>query len=480
MARRSARRRIVVGAVALAIFLVMSSFIGSAILAMDARAGGLDVEWRIPLDTGFVQMLDAPDGSLIVREEGGPIHGIDRNGTVNWVYDAADSNQMSLGLDGKIYFVERLADGNNSVDCLLGNGTLNWKFETDKVVQSIQIGSDGNIYFLLQPGSGSSLVCTTPDGMVAWEYGPVEGDLSGYPFIVFENGNVMIRSAVLNWSNSVRPEGSWIPTYDHLMSISRDGNVMWEKDILHLVEGSYHCEGPFLKGNSTPLLIFRSNATQTMVGLGSDGSILWNSSNEHSGFPGTAGPGNNVYYVTSFEDQEWGYPIHQVSRVSSINASSSALNWQHNFEGMAYGPVKMGDNASIFIVNGGLVKIGSVDGNISKFGTYIYSFSRTTILDGDNNCGLLIAEGASLRMIGGNGQQSWQFRLDSPVKAGSMGADGSVIVMTSNYVVSIGHPVLTTNMNYFVVLLAIDLFVTLISIVSIADKIWPQAKARSE
>jgi hypothetical protein len=480
MARRSRKRRMIVAVVTLAIFLVMSSFIGSAILAMDARAGGLDVEWRIPLATGFVQMLDAPDGSLIVREDGGPIHDIDRNGTVKWVYDAANSYQMSLGLDGKIYFVERLADGNNSVDCLLSNGTLNWKFETDKVIQNIQIGLDGNIYFILQPGSGSSLVCITPDGLVAWEYGPVDGDLSGYPFIVYDDGNVLIRSNIVNWSNTVRPEGSWVATYDHLVSISFNGSVLWEKDIIPMVGGSYHCEGPFIRGNSTPLLIFLSNTTQTLVGLGVDGSVLWRSANEHSGFPGTAGPNDAVYYVTAYQDQQWGYPVHQVSSISSVNASSGVLNWQHGIEGTAYGPLAMSDDASLFLLNGELVKIGSADGTINNFGIFSYSSSRTTILDDDGNCGLLIADGASMRMIGGNGHQSWQFRLDSPVKAGSLGTDGSVIVMTNDYVVSIGHPVLTTNMNYFVVLLAIDLFVTLISIVSIADKMWPQAKARSD
>ena len=320
----------------------------------------------------------------------------------------------------------------------------------------------------------------TPDGLVAWEYRPVDGDVSGYPFIVLTDGNALVRDVVVNWSNSVRPEGSWVSTYDHLVSISRNGTIMWEKDILPLMGGSYLCEGPFLRGNSTPLLVFLENYTQKMVGLDHDGSIVWTNQYEHATFPGTAGPNNVVYYIDAYQDQAWGYPTHEVSRISSWNTSSGVMNWQKDFEGSVYGPLAMSDNASLFLLNGELVKIGSDGGIVWNSGIFIYSFSYTTILCDDGNCGLLIADGAWLRLIDGNGHQSWRFHLDSRVKAGSLGADGTIIVMSNDFVISIGHPVLTTTMNYFVVLLAIDLFVTLISIVSIADRMLPQKKVSSE
>ena len=50
--------------------------------------------------------------------------------------------------------------------------------------------------------------------------------------------------------------------------------------------------------------------------------------------------------------------------------------------------------------------------------------------------------------------------------------------MTNDYVISIHKPVLSTTMNYFVVLLAIDLFVKLMSVVRIVDMLWPKAKSR--
>lgn len=101
-------------------------------------------------------------------------------------------------------------------------------------------------------------------------------------------------------------------------------------------------------------------------------------------------------------------------------------------------------------------------------------------LDDDGNCGLLCADGSMLSMINGNGTELWQYHLDSSVEAGSLGHDGRIIVMTNDYAISIHKPVLSTTMNYFIVLLAIDLFVTLMSAVWIIDMIWPKSKAGVE
>ena len=97
MGHRSHRNRLVGTTVAVAIFLLMSAFIGNFLLAKNASAGGLDVEWKVPLPTGFAQMSMAPDGSIVVREAGGSLRDIDRNGMVKWEYNASGCLEMSMG-----------------------------------------------------------------------------------------------------------------------------------------------------------------------------------------------------------------------------------------------------------------------------------------------------------------------------------------------------------------------------------------------
>ncbi len=480
MGQRSNNRRMVLSAVGLAIFLILSSFIGSFLLAKDAKAGGLDVEWRVPLPNGFSQMLRAEDGSLIVKGDEGPIMNIDRNGTVIWSFDGGYSEDLSFGPEGNVYFVER--EGyNDSIYCLFINGTLNWRFETDKLFLDIHIGADGNIYFIENPGSDSVLVCLTSDGMVTWEYDPRIGDVSRYPFAVFSDGTVLVRNTEANWSISAdNPRGGYITTVDELVSVSSNGTVMWTMDLLSETGDSGICVGPMITGNGTAQLVFTTNGTQTFVGLDRDGSVEWTFQCEHYATPGTAGPGDALYLIENYEDQPWGYPEHVVNRITSWNTANGTLNWQRVMEGWAYGPVAMCDNASIFILNGELVRLSSNGGVEWYSGFFIYDLSRTTILDDDGNCGLLIASGSNLYKIESDGSRPWQYRLDSPVKAGVLGPDGSMMVITNGFVISIHKAVLTTTMNYFVVLLAIDLFVTLMSAVWMFDLMWPKDKARIE
>jgi hypothetical protein len=165
-------------AIMLVIFLIMSSFIGSFLLTKEASAGGMDIEWKVALPNGYAQTLVAKDGSLIVRGNDGPIQDIDSNGTVLWAHDAGDCRDLSMGPDGCLYYIE-MANGTQSVDCLLSNGTLSWRFEAD-LLRDIQVGLDGNIYLTESLGIQTHLVCLTPDRMVSWMYTTVGRGLSRY------------------------------------------------------------------------------------------------------------------------------------------------------------------------------------------------------------------------------------------------------------------------------------------------------------
>jgi hypothetical protein len=139
--------------------------------------------------------------------------------------------------------------------------------------------------------------------------------------------------------------------------------------------------------------------------------------------------------------------------------------------------VAMGDSSSIFLLNGELVcydSNGSLEWNAGQH----QPVHPVAIPAGDGRSGLLFAEGSTLTMIDGHGAIRWQYQFDSPLESVSLGQNGSYVAMTQDFVISIHRPVLSTTMNYFVVLLAIDLFVALMSVVRMVDVVWPQSKAR--
>ena len=482
MGHRSSKNRLIASTVAIAMFLVISSLIGSFLLAKDASAGGLDVEWRVPLPAGFQQMLVAPDGSMIVKGNGGPIEDIDRNGTVKWTFGAENSFDMNVGVDGAIYFIQSGSNDTNSVVSLFSNGTPNWRYEASKMIRSIQVGSDGNIYFVENPGPGSILVCLTKNGTEAWQTTPDGSDLADNPIAIFGDGTVLAKSTVHNWSRMTDGSIDYVITEARLTAISSNGTVRWK--VVYPTAESYYtsCDGPAISGNATLQVIFTDNSTQSVMGLNSDGSVGWSASNEHHAFPGTVGPGNVVYYIEVYQDQPWGYPEHSVGVITARNSSTGELIWRDSENGWVNGPLALSENGSLFLVNGELMKFspeGTVEWNSSYFASY-YQASVARILDSDHDCGILCSQDTTLSMINGDGVRTWEFTLDSPALAGSIGHDGRIIVITNDYAISIHKPALTTTMNYFVVLLAIDLFVTLMFAVRFLDMIWPQEKARSE
>jgi hypothetical protein len=167
-----------------------------------------------------------------------------------------------------------------------------------------------------------------------------------------------------------------------------------------------------------------------------------------------------------------------MSRITEWNASTGSLNWQMEQNGWAsiYGPINGED--IMFQANG---KISFIRPTGEE------AVWNVTTLQGDwsileyNERGLLFSDDhGTIGRTDNNGSMMWEYGLDSQVITGSLGHSGGVIVITHDYVISIHKPVLSTTMNYFIVLLAIDLFVTLMSAVGIIDKMWPKAKARVE
>lgn len=470
------RRRIAASAVALAVFLVLSSFLGSYLLGKEASAGGLDVEWKVALPDGFKQTMAAKDGSLIVQGSQGVIQDIARNGTVLWAHDAGDCRDLALSPDGNLYYIEMAANGTQSVVCLLSNGTLSWRF-VPHILSDLQVGLDGNVYLTEPPGKPTHLICLTPERMVAWIYTSEGQDISDYPIAITQNGTVALRDVASNWSLSATMGPSQVTIHDYLISLSNTGEVQWRKDILSEPRNFSHCYGPMLDANGTLQLVFSNESSQTFVGLNPDGSDRWSNHKDHQVFPWTSGPGDRTYMIENYQDQPWGLPVHDVTNISCWNSSTGRQIWQRTQEGYADGPLAVGNGSSVFSLNGELVCYdpnGSLEWNAGKD----HTLQPVIIPEVAGKCGLLFAEGSSVTMIDGKGVTKWQYQFDSPVESVSLGETGSYIAMTQDFVISIHRPVLSTTMNYFVVLLAIDLFVTLMAAVRIVDMVWPQSKAR--
>ena len=483
MGRRSSNKRLITSTAAIAIFLIMSSFIGSFLLAKDASAGGLDVEWKVPLPAGFQQMLVAPDGSMIVKGNGGLIEDIDRNGTVKWAFGAGNSFGMNLGSDGAIYFIQSGSNSSSSVVSLHGNGTPNWRYDASRSIRSLQIGTDGNLYFVENPGTNSILVCLTKNGTEAWQTTPDGSDLADNPIAIFGDGTVLAKSMVHNWSRMADGGIDYVISEIRLNAISRDGSVRWQKVISAGVGNFILCDGPLMTGNGTLQFIFTDqNSTQSVVGFVSDSSVAWSCQNEHLAFPGTVGPDNVTYYIENYQDQPWGYPVHNIGVITARNTSTGALIWSHSQDGWVLGPLAMCHDSSLFLVTGELMRFSSNGSVLWKTDYFAseYQANVARILDNDGNCGILCAQDSTLSMIDGNGVRTWEFPLDSPALGGTLGHDGRIIVLTNEYAISIHKPALTTTMNYFVVLLAIDLFISLMFTVRFFDMIWPQKKAKSD
>ena len=147
-------------------------------------------------------MLVAPDWTIIVKGNGGPIEDVDQNGTVKWAFGAGNSFDMDLGANGDIYLIQIGSGSNSSVVSLHSNGIPNWRYDGSGVIRDLQVGSDGNIYFVESPGTNSILECLTKDGSEAWQTKPDGSDLADNPVAIFGDGTVLAKSTVHNWSKT--------------------------------------------------------------------------------------------------------------------------------------------------------------------------------------------------------------------------------------------------------------------------------------
>ena len=255
-----------------AVLLVASSLLGNFLLAKDASAGGMDVDWKVPLPNGFQKMLVVSDGSIIVADEKGVIQEMGLDGTVKWEFNSSHSDNYELGASDNLYFIERSPD-QDTVECLYPNGTVFWSMVSDVPVSELRLGENGDVFLLEQRNNYSCLVCLNADGFYKWIFAP-EGGIS--QLLILNNGTVIVRQTLSVWNDTYNVFGGAVMISDNLTAISDDGTVLWKKDILMKTNPSMeYLAGPFLGPNATiELRLTHLDGSMNITEFDMDGRIV--------------------------------------------------------------------------------------------------------------------------------------------------------------------------------------------------------------
>jgi hypothetical protein len=454
--------------------LVFSSLLGNFLLAKDASAGGMDVEWKIPLPNGFQKMLVVSDGSILVADEKGTIQEIGLDGTVRWAFNSSHPDDLVLGASDRLYFIERSLD-QDTVECLYPNGTVFWSMVSDVPVSELRLGQNGDVYLVEQRNNYSCLVCLNGDGFYKWIYAP-EGGLNN--FLLLDDGTVIARNTVSVWNATYNVFGGVVTISDNLTAISDDGTILWERDILENTNPALeYLAGPFFGPNSTiDLRLTHTNGSMNITEFDLDGrNVPVVQGDQFSRY--SCIQGKVILVIDNWQQPspDGGFQVY--SRITAWNADTGVLNWQRVQKGWASIYDSTSENGTVIWMNGSISQIGPAGETVCSVTD---AQRQWNVLGYDENGFLLTDDHSTITRTGVNGDPIWKLGFDSRVEAGSLGPKGEIIVATSDYVVSIHKPVLSTTMNYFVVLLAIDLFVTLMYVVSIVDRMWPRSSARTE
>jgi hypothetical protein len=155
-------------------------------LEVTARQQTGRVKWRFTVDGGYAQQKGAvgPDGTLYFNDSRGRLYALAADGGLKWIIQSGSygtDSHISVGSDGTIYVPSSVRS--EAAPELLGriiafnpNGTQKWQFTTpdaSSVRVGPDIGPDGKIYAIFEPGSAQSLnlaALAPEDGHLVWNY----------------------------------------------------------------------------------------------------------------------------------------------------------------------------------------------------------------------------------------------------------------------------------------------------------------------
>jgi outer membrane protein assembly factor BamB len=183
---------------------------------------------------------------IIVASKNGYLYAINKDGTLNWKYNAGYESNSSpaVGSDGSIYFGTE--DG--YIHALSKCGVLKWKYSTGSLMWTAPtIGSDGTIY--VPTGTpANSLYALNPDGSLKWKF--TTGDALGLSVAIGSDGTI------------------YVPSQDsYLYALNPDSSLKWKFKAGNRIRGA-----PTIGSDGT---IYFGSDDQYIYALNPDGSLKW-------------------------------------------------------------------------------------------------------------------------------------------------------------------------------------------------------------
>ncbi|HEY0408001.1 MAG TPA: Ig-like domain-containing protein, partial [Pyrinomonadaceae bacterium] len=144
------------------------------------------IKWRFTVDDAYVwhRAGIGPDGTVYINDARGRVYALTPDGGLKWIKNAGFAGAYgpaSVGSDGTIYVSSLLPTGvgtqnGAAVIALNPDGTQKWQFiapESNSVRAGPNVGPDGKVYVIFNPGVGESLNLAALDpqtGQLVWNY----------------------------------------------------------------------------------------------------------------------------------------------------------------------------------------------------------------------------------------------------------------------------------------------------------------------
>jgi len=161
-------------------------------LTVTARQTAGQVAWRFQADSFYIQGRSGigPDGTIYALDVGAHLYALTPNGGVKWIFSASPGvavQSVEVGTDGTVYFGSL-----NTVYAVNPDGTLKWKVSDPSGGQlgaGPTVGPDGNIYAVTQDAG-------LPNGLGEMTLSPAGQVLSNHPGFVAGRGHELLTREV--------------------------------------------------------------------------------------------------------------------------------------------------------------------------------------------------------------------------------------------------------------------------------------------
>jgi hypothetical protein len=449
-------------ALMIVIVLMLSSILGVILLDKERATGGMDVMWTQKTNASNGEIFYMNGSVIMCIPNDKEIKSIDPNGNVAWSYSYSSLISFSA-LNGHVLIIDRVNDS-RFVKCLDKNGTLDWSLEIANAAFGYPT-DDGNIC-VYAGGDGTStattntILCFGVDGSVRWTYSVINGTLGIR--LVCPDGTAILQH---EYQTSYGTEDANATYERDLISISSAGKVqgmmVWPRTAAVITDFDRADNGT-LRSIKYDLM----NNTVDKVGLTEDLDPIWSVMNEPMNAP-VHGLGSIIYYFRthSVAIDDWGNE-RKVTTLYAYNTSDDCYIYQTDFNGSFSGNIwAVGDR--VYAADGyGLIWAVDPDGTAhkvqnsngwTKFGLY------------DN--GLLLFDNYGMRLIGNDGSTAWQYDMESgSILSLFTGANGVIIVVTTDAVTAIHKPTMSMTMTYLMGLVGFDLLVVLTGSIWLLDR----------